>query len=86
MNLNILWTIIWHENIKCCELIQWVMWQNDITFINILNRFWIVSQTFGRVKFIVKVCLRLPPIDATISHLFYTNVKTILHNKEYKEN
>lgn len=35
MNLNILWIIIWHENIKCYELIQWLMWQNDLNFINI---------------------------------------------------
>lgn len=35
MNLNILWTIIWHENIKCHKLIQWLMWQNDLNFINI---------------------------------------------------
>jgi hypothetical protein len=35
MNLNILWTIIWHENIKCYDLIQWLMWQNNLNFINI---------------------------------------------------
>jgi len=31
-------TNLWHENIKCYKLKQ-VMRQNDINFINILNRF-----------------------------------------------
>ncbi len=31
-------TKLWHENVKCYKLKQ-VMKQNDINFINILNRF-----------------------------------------------
>ncbi len=36
-----------HENVKCYELKQ-VMWQNDLEFINILNKFRTTLQTSER--------------------------------------
>jgi hypothetical protein len=48
---------LWHENIKCYELKQ-VMKQNDINFINILNRFQTTSQTFEDINFINKFVLK----------------------------
>jgi hypothetical protein len=32
-------------------------------------------------NFINIICLRPPPIDNILPHLFYTNLKTIAHNK-----
>jgi hypothetical protein len=50
------------ENIKFYELKQ-VMCQNDLKFINILNRFRITSHISKDIVFINKICLRAPPID-----------------------
>jgi hypothetical protein len=44
IGFNILATIFLHENVKCYELHK-IMWQNDVHFINILNRFLVSSQT-----------------------------------------
>ncbi len=38
IGFNILATKFWHENVKCYELHK-IMKQNDVHFINILNRF-----------------------------------------------
>jgi hypothetical protein len=38
IGFNVLTTNFWHENLKCYELDQ-IMRQNDVHFINILNRF-----------------------------------------------
>jgi hypothetical protein len=57
------------------------MKQNDVHFINILNRLQTVSQTNEDINFMNNLCLRPPPMDNTLSHLFYTNLKTIAHNK-----
>jgi hypothetical protein len=66
---------------KCYELKQ-VVCQNDLEFINILNRFQISSHTFEDIDFINKICLKAPLIDNVLPHLFYTNAKTIdEHNK-----
>ncbi len=62
------------------------MRQNDINFINIWNRFRIVSQTIKDMKCMNNNCLKTPPMDNTLSHLFYTNVKTIMHNKNVFQN
>jgi hypothetical protein len=78
-SLNILGTNLWHENIKCYELKQ-VMRQNDINFINILNRFRTTTQTFENINFINKNCFKTQPMDNTLPYLFYTNEKTTTHN------
>jgi len=31
-------------------------------------------------------CLRTPPMDTTLPHLFYTNVKTTMRNKNVFQN
>ncbi len=41
------------------------MKQNDINFINILNRFWTTSQTFENINFINKICFKTPHMDNT---------------------
>jgi len=38
-------------------------------------------QTNDDIDFMNNLCLKFPPIDNTLSHLFYTNIKTIAHNK-----
>jgi hypothetical protein len=57
------------------------MRQDDIKFINILNRFRIASQIIENIKCMNNNCLKTPPMDNTLARLFYTNVKTIMHNK-----
>ncbi len=57
------------------------MRQNDVHFINILNRFQTGSQIIDDIHFMNNFCLRPPPIDNTLLHLFYTNLKTTTHNK-----
>jgi hypothetical protein len=57
-----------------------MMWQNNVNFINILNRFQTTSQTFKNTNFINKTCLKPPIIKNTLHYLFYKNVKTT-HNK-----
>jgi hypothetical protein len=71
---NIFGINFWHENIKCYESI------------NILNRFWTLSQTTKDITFINKFCYRKPPINITLPHLFYINAKIIQHNKNIFEN
>jgi hypothetical protein len=56
------------------------MRQNDINFINILNRFRTTLQTFEDINFINKICFKAPPMDNTLPYLFYTNAKTTTHN------
>jgi hypothetical protein len=57
------------------------MRQNDVHFINILNRFQTSSQKNDDIHFMNNFCLRSPPIDNTLPHLFYTNLKITTHNK-----
>jgi hypothetical protein len=66
--------------VQCYEL-QEVMWQNNIHFINILNRFRIASQTIKDIKFMNNNCLKTPLMDNTLPYLLYTNIKTTMHNK-----
>jgi hypothetical protein len=61
------------------------MWQNDLEFINILNRFQTSSQIIKDINFINKLCYKKPPIN-NLPHLFYINVITIQHNKKIFEN
>jgi hypothetical protein len=56
-SLNILGTNLLHEKLKCHELKQ-IMKQNDINFINILNRFQTTSKTFENINFINKFVLK----------------------------
>jgi hypothetical protein len=49
------------------------MRQNDINFINILNRFLTTSQTFEDIDFVNKICFKTPAMDNTLPYLFYTN-------------
>jgi hypothetical protein len=46
------------------------MRQNDVHFINILSKFQTTSQTNDDIDFMNNLCLKLPPIDNTLSHLF----------------
>jgi hypothetical protein len=69
-----------HKNAKCYELLK-IMIQNDVHFFNILDRFLIATQTNEDIDFMINLCLRPPSMDNTLPHLFYTNLKTIAHNK-----
>jgi hypothetical protein len=80
IGFNILAINFWHENVKCYELHK-IIRQNDVHFINIVNRFQIASQTNEDIHFMTNFCLRPPLMDNTLPHLFYTNLKTIAHNK-----
>jgi hypothetical protein len=62
------------------------MCQNDLQFINILNKFQITSHTFKDISFINQICLKTPLIDNILPHLFYTNAKIIEHNKMILKN
>ncbi len=54
-----------HENLKCYELKK-IMQQNDLEFINILNRLQLTSQAYEDINFINKICCKWPPIDNII--------------------
>jgi len=56
------------------------MKQND-HFIDILNRFQTISQTNDDIDFMNNFCLKPPPMDNILPHLFYTNLKNTTHNK-----
>jgi len=62
------------------------MRQIDTNFINILNQFRTTSKTHDNINFINQICLKKPPLDTTLPYLFYTNVKTIEHNKKTFQN
>jgi hypothetical protein len=81
---NVLITNFWCENVKFYELKQ-VMWQNDFEFINILNKFQTTLQNFKYIEFFNNICFKTPPIDNILPYLFYTNAKTIQHNKNIFE-
>jgi hypothetical protein len=72
------------KNVKCYELKQ-VMWENDLEFISILDKFSTTPQTTKDIEFFDKICLKIPPIDNTLPYLIYTNAKTIQHNKNIFE-
>jgi hypothetical protein len=66
--------------VQCYEL-QKVMRQHNIHFINIINRFRIASQTIRDIKFMNNNYLKTQLTDNTLPYLFYTNIKTTMHNK-----
>jgi len=78
---DVLGTNFWHEYVKCYELNQVMQPKNEI-FINILNKFRTTSQTFEDIKIINNIYVKPPPKDNTLPYLFYTNAKTIAHNKK----
>ncbi len=80
---NIFNTIVLNHQLEYVQgyELQEVMWQNDINFINILNRFRATSQTIEDIKCMNNNCLKTPLMDNTLPYLFYTNVKTTMHNK-----
>jgi hypothetical protein len=78
---DVLGTNFWHEYVKCYELNQVMQPKNEI-FINILNKFRTTSQTFEDIKIINNIYVKPPPKDNTLPYLFYTNAKTITHNKK----
>ncbi len=57
------------------------MWQYDINFINILNRFKTASQTIENIKCMNNNCLKTALMNNTLPYLFFTNVNTTMHNK-----
>jgi hypothetical protein len=81
---NVLTTNFWCKNVKFYELKQ-VMWQSNFELINILNKFWTTLKTFKDIEFIKNICFKTPPIDNILPYLFYTNAKTIQHNKNIFE-
>jgi hypothetical protein len=81
---NVLTTNFWCKNVKFYELKQ-VMWQSNFELIDILNKFWTTLQTFKDIEFIKNICFKTPPIDNILPYLFYTNTKTIQHNKKIFE-
>jgi hypothetical protein len=72
------------KNVKCDELKQ-VVWQNDFEFISILEKVSTTPQNSKDMEFFNKISLKTPPIDNTLPYLFYTNAKTIQHNKNIFE-
>ena len=69
----------WQDHIKCHEL-NTVMRQNDLVFINILNRFRKATHTIDDIKIINDLCVKSLPIDSQILYLFYTNKDMMAHN------
>jgi hypothetical protein len=63
-----------------------MMQQDDINFINILNRFRTASQTIENIKCMNNNFLKTPLMDNILPYLFYTNVKTTIHNKNVFQN
>jgi hypothetical protein len=76
---NILGTNCWHQHVKCYELHQ-VMWQNDIDFIHVFNKFQTITQTIEDISYINNICLKPTPLDNVLLYLFYINVKPNAHN------
>jgi hypothetical protein len=61
------------------------MWQIDLEFIYVLNKFRTISQTCKNMDFINRNCFKTPLMDNILPYLFYTNVKTIECNKSIFE-
>ena len=73
------------DHIKCHEL-NTVMRQNDLVFINILNRFRKATHTIDDIKTINDLCVKSPPIQTQIPYLFYTNKDRLAHNDQVFSN
>jgi len=70
---NILGTNCRHQHVKCYELHQ-VMWQNDIDFIHVFNKFQTTTQTIEEISYINNICLKPTPLDNVLLYFFYINV------------
>jgi len=57
------------------------MHQSDEQFINIVNCFWIATQSPIIVHTLINQWFHTPPNDAKFSYLFYTNEVTLKHNE-----
>jgi hypothetical protein len=79
--LNAIAPNFWHDHIKCYEL-NIVMRQNNLMFINILNRFRKAIHTVKDIDIINSLCLKEPPKGSKIPYLFYTNKKVMAHNDQ----
>jgi hypothetical protein len=55
------------------------MCQNEVMFINILNRF---RRTIHTIEDINNLCLKEPPKGSTIIFLFYTNKEVMTYNDQ----
>ena len=75
----------WQDHIKCYEL-NTVMLQNDLIFIDILNRFRKATHTIDDIKTINDLCIKSLPIDSQILYLFYTNKDMMAHNDQVFSN
>ena len=75
----------WQDHIKCHEL-NTVMCQNDLVFINILNRFKKATHTIDDIKTINDLCIKNPPIHLQIPYLFYTTKDMMAHNDQVFSN
>jgi hypothetical protein len=58
------------------------MLQNDLMFINILNRFKREIHTIENVDITNNLRLKEPSKGSTIPYLFYTNKKVMAHNDQ----
>ena len=69
----------WIDYIKCYKLVT-VMRQNDPLFSNILNKFRKCTHNIIDIHTINNLCLKQPPNNSTIPHLYYMNKDTLAHN------
>ena len=83
--LNALAPNFWQDHIKCHEL-STIMRQNDLVFINILNKFRKEIHTIDDIKTINDLCIKEPPIDSRIPYLFYINKNMVAHNNQVFSN
>jgi hypothetical protein len=60
----------WQTYVQCYELNK-IMWQSDIVFIQILNKFCTATKNTKDIEFINSICNQQPPNDFTILYLFY---------------
>jgi hypothetical protein len=68
------------DNVQCYEVKQ-VMCQSNKMFIEVLNKFWIASQTSKDIKHINSQSCWWPPTNLTTPYLFYTNIHMQKHNE-----
>ncbi|XP_059070801.1 uncharacterized protein LOC131860407 [Cryptomeria japonica] len=71
----------WIDNVKCYPLTK-TMRQKDETFIYILNKMRVAAQTSDDIDYLNQHCLKQPPVDPTLPHLFYRKVDVHNHNNK----
>ena len=60
--------------------------QNDPLFINIFNKFIKFTHNIIDIHTINNLCLKQPPNNSTIPHLYYMNKDTLAHNLKVFDN